>query len=95
VSFIARDGVEHAVEVLADSLFEAAGLGLRLLTEASWVGQRPSPLTRIQVEVREPAVLHSLTVQQLRRWADGGASSPSERLRKERAKALLKSLPAR
>jgi hypothetical protein len=31
VSFEDAEGVEHAVEVLADSLFEAAGLGLGLL----------------------------------------------------------------
>lgn len=89
VSFEDAEGVEHAVEVLADSLFEAAGLGLTLLTKDGWVGEGPSPLTRIQVEVREPPVQHSLTVQQLRRWADGGATSPAERLKKERLKAML------
>jgi hypothetical protein len=40
------------------------------------VKQEPRPLTRILVEVREPATQHSLTVQQLRRWADSGAISP-------------------
>ena len=94
VSITDSDGVEHAIEVLADSLFEAAGLGVSLLTKDSWMRQTPAPLTRIQVEVREPPVQHSLTMQQLRRWAGGGATSPAERLRKERVKALLECSPA-
>jgi len=89
VSFEDAQGVEHAVEVLADSLFEAAGLGLGLLRKDGWVKQEPGPLTRILVEVREPATQHSLTVQQLKRWADSSAVSPAERLRKERLKELL------
>ncbi len=77
------------MEVLADSLFEAAGLGLGLLRKDEWVKQEPGPLTRILVEVREPATQHSLTVQQLKRWADSSAFSPAERLRKKRLKELL------
>jgi hypothetical protein len=34
-------------------------------------------------------VEHSLTVQQLKRWADRTAISPAERIRKDRLKALL------
>jgi len=89
VSFEDAQGVEHAVEVLADSLFEAAGLGLGLLRKDGWVKQEPGPLTRLLVEVREPAVQHSLTVQQLKRWADSSAVSPAERLRKAKLKELL------
>jgi hypothetical protein len=89
VSFTDPTGVEHAVEVLADSLFEAAGLGFALLKRDGWVKHDPGPLTRILVQVREPATQHSLTVQQLKRWAGSSAVSPAERLRKERLKELL------
>jgi hypothetical protein len=83
------NGVEHGVEVMAESLYEAAAMGLALLKKDGWAGGNPGPLTRLRVEVREPAVEHSLTVQQLRRWADRTAVSPAERLRKERLRALL------
>jgi hypothetical protein len=89
VSLEDPNGVEHAVEALADSLYEAATLGLSLLTKNAWIGQKPGPLTRLRVEVREPAVEHSLTVQQLRRWADRTPVSPAERIKKEKLKALL------
>lgn len=89
VSFTDPNGVDHSVEVLADSLYEAAGLGLALLKKDGWVKQEPSPLTRLLVEVREPATQHSLTVQQLRRWADSSATSPVDRLKKSRLKEML------
>ena len=82
------NGVGHAVEVLADSLFEAAAMGRYLLKKDAWVAQNPGPLTRLRIEVREPAE-HSLTVQQLKRWADRTPISPAERIKKERVKSLL------
>ena len=60
-----------------------------MLKKGGWVSKEPGPLTRLRVEVREPAVEHSLTVQQLKRWADRTAISPAGRIRKERLKALL------
>jgi hypothetical protein len=89
VSLEDANGVEHAVEVLADSLYEAAALGLAMLTKSAWADHKPGPLTRLRVEVREPAVEHSVTIQQLRRWADRTPISPAERIKKERLRALL------
>ena len=89
VSFTDDDGVEHGVEVMAESLYEAAALGLGLLKTTAWVSKEPAPLTRLRVEVREPPVQHSLTIQQLKRWADRTPLSPAERIKKERLKALL------
>lgn len=57
VSLEDSNGVEHAVEVLADSLYEAAAWGLSLLSKNAWTDQKPGPLTRLRVEVREPAVV--------------------------------------
>ena len=83
------NGIEHSVVVIAESLFEAAALALALLKQDAWVAQNPGPLTRLRVEVREPPVEHSLTVQQLKRWADRTPTSPAERIKKERLKVLL------
>jgi hypothetical protein len=49
--------VEHAVEVIADSLFEAAALGLQVLKSDGWA-EPIGASTRIQVEVREPVTKH-------------------------------------
>ena len=73
----------------AESLFAAAAMGLALLKKSGWVGKEPGPLTRLRVEARNVPVEHSLTVQQLKRWADRTALSPAERIKKEQLKALL------
>ena len=45
--------------------------------------------TELEVEVREPATRHTVSIQQLRRWCDGLAASPAETIRKAKLKKLL------
>src|SRR4051795_1657394 len=88
VSFTGPSGVRHSVEVSADSLYEAAIVGLGLLKADGWVDPL-APGTRLEIQVRHPATKHSVTLAQLRRWVEGIAVSPDETLRKRRLKALL------
>jgi len=88
VSFTSPTGVFHGVEIEAETLYEAAGLGLARLKKDGWV-EGLGPSTRLEIQVREPATLHSLTVQQLHRWVDGVTASPAEVLRRSRVKHLL------
>ena len=88
VSCACATGVSHAVEVTAESLYEAAVLGLNLMKKHGWVDPI-GPATVLQVQVKEPPVTHSVSVSQLRRWVEGIAVSPDELLRKNRLKALL------
>jgi hypothetical protein len=53
------------------------------------LGRRIAPGTELEVQVREPATCHRLTVLQIRRWCDGVAASPDETLKKRRLKQLL------
>jgi hypothetical protein len=80
--------VRHSVEVTADTLFDAAGQALAALRSDAWT-DAIGPATRLEVQVLEPVTTHSLTVQQLERWANGAAVSPEERLRKDRVKTLI------
>jgi hypothetical protein len=80
--------VRHTVEVTAESLYEAAVLGLNLLRKERWA-EPIAPGTQLQVEVREPATTHTVTVAQLRRWVDGIAVSPGETLKKKKLRELL------
>ena len=81
-------GCRHSVEVLAESLFEAAALGLKLLRDDGWV-DHPGPATRLEIQVKTPAVRHELTVQQIQRWLEGASISPNEMVRKAKLKAML------
>jgi hypothetical protein len=76
------------VEVAAESIYEAAALGVSVLRNSGWV-DAIAPGTELEIEVREPATCHRLTVQQIRRWCDGVAVSPDETLKKRRLRQLL------
>src|SRR5262245_3632215 len=88
VSFKSATGITHAVDVEAETLYEAAGFGLARLKKDGWI-EGLGPGSRLEIQVREPATVHSLTVQQLHRWIDGGTSSPADVLRRARVKQLL------
>ena len=88
VSFTGPSGVRHSVEVTAESIYEAAALGVKALKNSGWA-DAIAPGTELDVQVREPATSHRLTVQQIRRWCDGVAVSPDETLKKRRLKQLL------
>jgi hypothetical protein len=89
VSVTDASGSRHSVEVLAESLYEAAALGLKLLRDAEWV-ETLGPMTRLQLQVRAPTVMHEVTIQQLQRGLDGAPISPQEALRKASLKSILK-----
>jgi hypothetical protein len=88
VSVTDSRGVEHAVEVVADSLFEAAALGLQVLRTDGWT-EPIGGSTRIEVEVRQPVTKHAVTLMQIQKWLDGATQSPNERVKKDRLKRLL------
>jgi hypothetical protein len=70
ISCIGPSGVRHSVEVTADSLYEAAVLGLNLLKQDDWV-EAIAPGMQLEVRVSHPATTHSVSLAQLRRWVDG------------------------
>jgi hypothetical protein len=81
-------GVQHTVDVTAESLFEAAAQALVVFTRDGWTDP-VGPATTLAVEVRAPSVRHSVTVLQIHRWLAGATSSPNERVRKDRIQRLL------
>ncbi len=88
VSFKSPTGITHGVEVEAETLYEAAGLGLARLKKDGWV-EGLGPGSRLDIYVREPPTTHSLTVAQLHRWIDAGTKSPADVLRRARVRQHL------
>jgi hypothetical protein len=70
-------GIRHSVEVTAESLFEAGVLAVTAFRKAGWVEEAPGLASRLEIEVREPAVKPTVTLVQLERWANGAAKSPA------------------
>ena len=88
VSFTDIRGIRHTAEVEADSLYEAAVLGIRRLNQDPWI-ERIGPGTKLEIEVREPAVTHTLTVEHVERWLAGATRNPTEATKKAKLKLLL------
>lgn len=88
ISFTGPAGVRHSVEVAAESVYEAAAMRISMLRQDGWTDAL-APGSKLEVQVREPATVHTVTVNQILRWVDGVAVSPDEVLKRRRVKELL------
>jgi hypothetical protein len=90
VSFTGTDGIVHATDVSASSLYEAAVLALAEFRRG-WLGEvLPGRATVLTVTVKGPATSHALTVGKLEDWLESGGKSPKEQVEKGRLKSYLK-----
>jgi hypothetical protein len=64
-------------------------MGVAALKKDGWTNAI-GPVARLEVEVRDTIVRHTLTLPQLKRWLQGVTTSPNERVRKDRLRALLR-----
>ena len=83
------NGVEHAVEVTADGVYEAVAQGLRIFRENAWVHEMGRGLTTVKVLVKQPEVEHRVRIQDFERWLHTAGKTPAEILLKARLRGLL------
>jgi hypothetical protein len=62
VSFMGPSGVRHSVEVTAESVYEAAALGVSTLRNSGWADAIAAG-TELEIQVREPATSHRLAAR--------------------------------
>lgn len=86
VSFEDSDGVRHAVEVGAETLYEAAVLALKSFREHDCA---QGPAGHLAIEVKSPSVTHTVVAHAVRDWLNGAAKSPKEAIEKRRLRQLL------
>ena len=85
VSYVDTEGLRHAVEVEAESLYEAAVLAIRTFRQHHC---EPGELSKIEVEIRS-SITHTVTLKKIHSWLQGGARSPKEAVTKERLRELI------
>jgi len=85
VSYVDVEGLRHAVEVEAESLYEAAALAVRTFRQHDCA---PGELSKLEVEIRS-SITHTVTLKKIHSWLQGGARSPKEAVTKERLRALI------
>jgi hypothetical protein len=92
VSFTDSEGVQHAVEVSASTLYEAAALAIAEFRRCGFTAHSPGPATRLTVTVKAPATSHEVRLSKIESWLQSGGRSPNERAMKVRLRELLGSL---
>ena len=88
VSFVDVAGVRHSVEVEAESLYEAAVVGVKRLRKDPWI-ERVGEATVLDVTVRAPSTSHTITLAQVERWLAASSPTPTLASRKARLKMML------
>jgi hypothetical protein len=88
VSFTDVRGIRHSTGVEAESLYEAAVLGIRRFNADPWL-EKIGPATVLDVEVRNPGTMHAISLQQVERWLAGATTNPNEASKKVKLKMLL------
>jgi hypothetical protein len=89
VSFTDSEGLEHAVEVAAASVYEAAVLALAEFRRCGFADTIFGPATRLTIRVKQPETEHTVSVGKLQSWLDGGGKSPNEQVLKNRLREML------
>ena len=84
VSYQDQEGIRHSVEVTAETLYEAAVLGMKALQ----VG-RNAPTLTIDVTVKAPETTHTIRTAALSEWLSRTGRSPREQALKTRLRELL------
>jgi hypothetical protein len=83
-------GTEHAIEVTAESLYEAIGKALSLMRQDDWVDEIGEGLTEVRVRVSQPMVEHRVLMKDYRRWLDSRGKTPAECALKKRLMEMIR-----
>ena len=88
VRFTDNSNTIHTVHVQAETLYEAAVLGVQALRGHAWVPPIGNA-SKLSVEVRQPAVTHEVQVADVVQWTQGTPTSPADKLKRARLASLL------
>jgi hypothetical protein len=84
------EGVEHAAQVSAESLYEAACLGLRRFRRSGWSRETAVEAETLWVEVWEAPTVYKLNVANLEKWLARGGGSSREVVLRQKIRGMMK-----
>ena len=90
VSFADSDKTEHAVEVDAESLYEAVALAVADFREDPLLPTYPSAMTELTVAVLRNPTEHRIRLSQVTKWAEHTTKDgPARITKRQRVRTLL------
>ena len=93
VSFIDSGGTEHAVEVEAETLYDAVGLAIARFEAAPSDVLGTSPRGPFRVEVRQPTATHTVQYTAFAKWLNEPFGPPRDLAIRAKVRELLKTRP--
>ena len=82
-------GVEHTVQVTAQSLFEAVAQALRVFREHDWSDEPNSSSASVVVRIKPAEVEHRVRIKDFQTWLESAPRSPVEMALKRRLRDIL------
>ena len=76
VSFTDSEGIEHSVQVPAESLYEAAVEAIAAFRRSVLAEMPLGSATRLTTKVKAPEEEHTVTIGKVLSWLDGVTTSP-------------------
>src|ERR1700704_5915122 len=83
------DGVTHAVEGTAETLYEAVALGMAAIRTDEWVAGIATGLNPVKVKVTDVPVEQEVKIMDFTQWLDRTGGSPREMSDRKRIRSIL------
>lgn len=83
------EGIDHTVDVTAETLFEAVALGMSAIRTDQWTTDLPQGLNTVQVQVTNVPVKHEVRMRDFLAWLERTSGSPRELSYRKRIKTIL------
>jgi hypothetical protein len=81
--------IEHSVEVLAETLYEAIATALAALQQDNWAGEIGQGFTSVTVLVQQPPIKHEVKMKDFVTWLGRPGRSPAEVILKQKLENIL------
>jgi hypothetical protein len=82
-------GVEHTVQVTAQSLFEAVAQALHIFREHDWSDDPSSGSTSVVVTIKAAEVEHRVRIRDFHTWLESAPRGPAEMALNRRLREIL------
>lgn len=90
VSYLDQEGTDHAVEVEAESLYEAVAMAVAEFREGEIITETPGPMTEFCVTVIRKPIEHRIRLAQVTKWAEPTMrEGPAGISKRQKVRALL------
>src|SRR5215831_15365939 len=90
VTWLDAEGIEHTVQVTAQTLYEAVAQALRVFREHDWCDRdlRGSAAS-VVVKIAQPEIEHRVRIRDFASWLESVGKSPAEMILKTRLREIV------